>query len=102
MKPHFYCRLQSADTDSLLYKIWSDDYKELAAKPNILSAFDFSNYPKEHQLFNSNNTPVVLKYKDEFAGKLIEEFVSLKPKLYSITSTGETDLCSFITWCHYG
>ena len=44
MKPHFDCRLLYSDTDSLLYKIRSDDfYKELAAKPNILSQFDFSN-----------------------------------------------------------
>ena len=99
MKPHFDCRLLYLDTDSLLYKIRSEDlYKELAAKPNILSEFDFSNYPKEHQIFNNNNNKlVVLKYKDEFAGQLIDEFISLKPKLYSITSTGKTDLCSFIT-----
>ena len=85
MELRFDCRLLYSDEDSLLYKIRSDDfYKELAAKPNILSEFSFSNYPKEHQIFNSNNKLVVLKYKDEFAGKLIHEFVSLKPKLYSI------------------
>ena len=99
MKPHFYCRLLYSDTDNLLYKIQSDNfYKELVAKPNILSEFDFSSYPKEHQVFNNNNNKlVVLKYKDEFAGKLIDEFVSLKPKLYSKTSKGKTDLCSFVT-----
>ena len=98
MKPHFDCRLLYLVTDSLLFIIRSDDfYKELAAKPNILSEFDFSNYSKEHQIFNNNNKLVVLKYKDEFAGKLIDEFILLKPKFYSITSTGKTDLCSFIT-----
>ena len=98
MKPHFDCRLLYSDTDSLLYKIRSDNfYKELAGKPNILSEFDFSNYPKEHLLFNNNNKLVVLKHKDEFAGKFIDEFISLKPKLFSTTSTGKTDLCSFIT-----
>ena len=94
MKPHFDCRLLYSDTESLLYKIRSDDfYNELAAKPKILSEFGFSNYPKEHQFFNNNNTLVVLQYKDEFVGKLIDEFVSS----CSITSTGKTDLCSFIT-----
>ena len=98
MKPHFDCSLLYLDTDSLLYKIRSENfYKELAAKPSILSEFDFSNYPKEHQLFNNNNKLVVFKYKDEFAGKLIDEFNSMKPKLYSIISKGKTDLCSFIT-----
>ena len=47
MKPYFSCRLLYSDTDSLLYKNRSYDfYEEIAAKPNILSEFDFSNYPK--------------------------------------------------------
>ena len=97
MKSHFDCRLLYSDTDSLLYKIRSDDfYKELAAKPNILSEFDFLDYPTDHQVFNNNNKLAVFKYKDEFAGKLIDEFFSLKPKLYSITSTGKIPLSSFI------
>ena len=100
MKPHFDCILLYSDTESLLYKILSDDfYKESAARPNILSEFEFSNCTKEHQLFNNNNKLVVLKYRGEFAGKLVDELVLLKPKLYSIASTVETDFCSFITWC---
>ena len=65
-KPPFDCRLLYFDTDSLLYKLRSDDfYKKLAAKLKFLHEFDFSNYPKEHQLFNNNNKIVVLKYIDE-------------------------------------
>ena len=53
VKPHFDCRLLYSDTESLLYKFRSDDFfKELAAKPNILSEFDFSNHTEEHQFFN--------------------------------------------------
>ena len=62
MKPNFGCCLIYSDTDCLYYKILPDDlYKELAAKPNILSEFDFSNYRKEHKLFNNNNKLIVLK-----------------------------------------
>ena len=71
MKPHFDCHLLNFDTGSLLNKIRSDDFfKELAATPKILPlGCYFSNYPKKHQLFNNNNKPVVLKYKDDFEGK---------------------------------
>ena len=88
MRPHFNCRLLYSDTDSLLYAIKSDDfYTELSQKPqSVLSHFDFSNYPPNHFLYDTTNKRVVLKYKDEFAGDYITDFICLKPKLYSILS----------------
>jgi hypothetical protein len=43
------------------------------------SRFDFSNYSPDHPNFDLSN-----KFKDEMGGKLIEEFVGLRSKMYSI------------------
>ena len=48
--------------------------------------FDFSNYSaksKSYDDINTNNKLVVGKMKDETGGVAIEEFVRLKPKMYS-------------------
>ena len=88
MRPNFECRLLYSVTDSLLYSVkCADFYKELSKKPQaVLDCFDFSNYPTSHFLFNNQNKRKVLKFKDEFAGEFITDFVCLKPKLYSILS----------------
>ena len=89
MRSSFDCRLLYSDTDSLLYRINCEDlYRELK-ESNVLDQFDFSNYPEDHELYSEENKRVVLKFKDEFAGDYIKEFICLKPKLYSITSTSE-------------
>ena len=46
--------------------------------------FDFSNYPKEHVLYSTCNKAKLGKFKDETAGEVIEEFVGLRSKCYSI------------------
>ena len=85
----FDCRLLYSDTDSLLYRINCEDlYRELE-ESNVLDQFDFSNYTEDHNLYSEENKRVVFKFKDEFAGDYIKEFICLKPKLYSITSAGE-------------
>ena len=91
MRANFNCRLLYSDTDSLLHSVQSPDfYKQLSEKPqSVLSHFDFSNYPSGHFLFNASNKKVVLKFKDEFAGDYITDFICLKPKLYSILSTSK-------------
>ncbi len=85
MKQSFNCRLLYSDTDSLLYRIQTEDlYADLAAKRDLHDKFDFSNYPRDHTLFNEAHKKVVLKFKDEFAGKPIHEYCALKPKMYSV------------------
>ena len=85
MKQHLNCELLYSDTDSLLYEIKHQDlYKELAENLDLKKHFDFSNYPVNHPLFDESNKMVTLLFKDELAGKLMEEFVGLKPKMYSI------------------
>ena len=89
MRSSFDCRLLYSDTDSLLYRINCEDlYRELE-ESNVFDQFDFSNYPEDHKLYSEENERVVLKFKDEFAGDYIKEFICLKPKLYSITSAGD-------------
>ena len=46
--------------------------------------FDFSNYPKNSKIFDKTNKIVIGKRKDEHEGKIIDEFVGLKPKMYSM------------------
>ena len=63
------------DTDSLTYDIKSED------------VFDFSNYPKDLKFFDESNKKVIGKIKDKFEGKIIDQFVELKSKMYSIKNS---------------
>ena len=71
-----------ADTDSLTYEIKSENVYEEFFKWKDL--FDFSNYPKDSKFFDEANKKVIGKMKDESEGKIIDEFVGLKSKMYSI------------------
>ena len=51
--------------------------------------YDFSEYPKDHFLYNTDNQAVVGLMKDEYHSKIITEFIGLRSKLYSITAEGE-------------
>ena len=46
--------------------------------------FGFSNYPEDSKFFDEANKKVIGKMIDESEGKIIDEFVSLKSKVYSI------------------
>ena len=46
--------------------------------------FDFSDYPRDSKFFDPANKNVIGKMKGEFKGKIISEFVGLKPKMYSL------------------
>ena len=46
--------------------------------------FDFSNYPKGSKIFDKTNKIVIGKRKGKHEGKIIDEFVGLKPKMYSM------------------
>ena len=82
MKPNFDCDVCYSDTDSFILNVFCEDfYEELAAKPHVREFFDFSNFDKQHPLYTETNKKVVLKFKDEMAGELIQEFCGLKPKV---------------------
>ena len=46
--------------------------------------FDFSNCPNDSLLHCDTYKMITLKFTDEMAGKVIREFVSLRPKMYSV------------------
>ena len=78
-----YARLLFTDTDSLCYKIFTDDiYKDMLQDRD--AHFDTSDYPKDHDLWSDANKKVIGMMKDETNGKAILEFLGLRSKLYSI------------------
>ena len=46
--------------------------------------FDFSNYSKDSKFFDDTDKKVIDKMKDEYGGVIIDQFIGLKSKMYSI------------------
>ena len=82
IKKHFDAELLFTDTGSLTYEIKSENVYEEFFKWKDL--FDFSNYSKDSKFFNETNKKVIGKMRDESEGKIIDEFVGLKSKMYSM------------------
>ena len=72
------------DTDSLVYDIKTEDFYEDIAN-DVEARFDTSGYSKTdfRPLPISLNKKVIGLMKDESGGKIMTEFVALRPKLYS-------------------
>ena len=72
------------DTDSLMYEIQTEDfYKDISG--DVKDRFDTSDYPPNHPsgIPTGCNKKVLGMFKDEAGGKIIDEFVGLRSKLYS-------------------
>ena len=66
----------------MTYEIKSEnDYEDFFKWKDL---FDFSNYSKHSKFFNDANQKIIGKMKDEYGGVIIDEFVGLKSKMYSI------------------
>ena len=76
-------KLLFTDTDSLMYEIKTEDfYKDISE--DVKDRFDTSDYPPTHPSGILTGCNKVLGvFKDEVAGRYIEEFVGLRAKLYS-------------------
>ena len=77
-------KLLFTDTDSLTYEIKTEDfYKDISG--DVKDRFDTSDYPPNHPsgIPTGCNKKVLVVFKDEVAGRYIEEFVGLRAKLYS-------------------
>ena len=75
-------RLLFSDTDSFLYWIHTRDlYSDLASDSD---RFGFSNYPREHPLYSARGGKQPRLFKDESAGCILESFVGLRSKMYSL------------------
>ena len=69
------------DTDSLWYGIKTEDvYEDFSSDKEM---FDFSKYATKSKYYDDSNKLVIAKMKDKASGVAIEEFVRLKPKMYS-------------------
>ena len=79
------------DTDSFVMHIKTNDfYKDIASV--IENRFDTSNYEVNRPLPTGKNKKVIGLMKDELGGKIITEFVTLRPKTYSfLTDDGKED-----------
>ena len=82
IKKHFDAELLFTDTDSLTYEVKSKDIYEEFFKHKHL--FDFSNCPKDSKFFDETNKKVIGRMKEVPEGKIIDEFVGLKSKMYSM------------------
>ena len=71
IKKNFNAELLFTDTDSLTHKIKSENvYEEFFKQTDLL--------------FDETNKKVIGKMKDEFGGVVVDEFVGLKSKMYSM------------------
>jgi hypothetical protein len=70
------------DTDSLCYHIRNINFYDIMDKNR--DAFDLSDYPKNHRLHDNTNKKVIGKFKVEYSGTELIEFVGLRSKVYSI------------------
>ena len=70
------------DTDSFIMSIKTEDfYKDIAN--DVGKRFDTSNYEVDRPLPTGKNKKVIGLMKDELGGRVITEFVALRPKTYS-------------------
>ncbi|PFX11805.1 hypothetical protein AWC38_SpisGene24344 [Stylophora pistillata] len=82
--PNDKSKLLFTDTDSLCYEIQTEDfYRDITN--DVDSLFDTSNIREGHcsGVPTGVNKKVIGMFKDEAGGKIIEEFVGLRAKLYS-------------------
>ena len=84
MKPKYGndVKLCYMDTGSFVMNIKTNDfYKDIAN--DVDKRFDTSNYEVNRPLPTGKNKKVIGLMKDELGGKIITEFVTLRPKTYS-------------------
>ena len=93
MKPKYGndVKLCYMDTVSFVMNIKTEDfYKDIAN--DVEKRFDTSNYEINRPLPTGKNKNVIGLMKDELGGKIITEFVTLRPKTYSyLTDNGKED-----------
>ena len=93
MKPKYGSdvKLCYIDTDSFIINIKTEDfYKDIAN--DVEKRFDMSNYEVDRPLPTGKNKKVIGLMKHELGGKIITEFVTVRPKTYPyLTDDGKED-----------
>ena len=75
-------RLIYTDTDSCVIQTFTEDIYE--DWKGIKDYMDFSGYDKNHPCYDATNKKVLGKFKDEMDGKIITNFIALRPKMYCL------------------
>ena len=77
-------KLLYTDTDCLIYEIETEDFYQDIAN-DVEEKFDTSDFLEDHpsNIPTGKNKKVIGMIKDETAGKIIDEFIGLRAKLYS-------------------
>ncbi|XP_022183243.1 uncharacterized protein LOC111042849 [Myzus persicae] len=82
-------RLMYTDTDSLVYRITTEDfYKDAIDNPILLNRMDTSNLPRDHPCYVGTRARIPGLFKDETEGRVMSEFVALRAKSYSYKIAG--------------
>ena len=81
-----------SDTDSFIINIETDDIVKEIQGP-LAKHLDLSNFPLDHPLYSNKCMGELGKLKIETAPYHIKEFVALKPKAYSYTTTESDQVC---------
>ena len=93
MKPKYSndVKLCYMDTDSFVMNIKAEDfYKDIAN--DVEKRFDTSNYEVGRPLSTGKNKKVIGLMKDELGGRIMMEFITLRPKAYTyLTDNGNED-----------
>ena len=93
MKPRYNdnVKLCYMDTDSFVMNIKTNDFHKDIAN-DVEKRFDTSNHEVNRPLPTGKNKKVIGLMKDELGGKIITEFVTLRPKTYLYsTDDGKED-----------
>ena len=90
-KYNYNVKLCYMDTESFIMNINTNDfYKDISS--DVENRFDTSNYEVNRPLPTGKNKKIIGLMKDELGGKIITEFVILRPKTYSLlTDDGKED-----------
>lgn len=75
-------KLLMTDTDSFIYEIKTEDlFKDMSERKDW---FDLADIPKDHFLHDKTNGKVLGKMKSETGVNIIEEFIGVRSKVYSL------------------
>lgn len=76
-----FCTVLMSDTDSFVLQVRNDEETDNVGK--LREIIDFSNYPRDHELFSLKNKNKLGFWKDELQGDLMTDFCGLRSKTYA-------------------
>ncbi|XP_069167094.1 uncharacterized protein [Procambarus clarkii] len=95
VKAHYgdKARLLYTDTDSYLIELTCPNAFEELNKLPLSQHMDFSNFPPENPYFDDSRKGQLGLLKSEVGAKIIKELIALKPKMYSILTQDQVQIC---------